>query len=422
MKLRAIGALVVAAAAIVGLSACQTKVGQAAVINGERISDSELATYATRSGPTASALAAAKQQGTPIEPRVQALTSLLQEQLFLHVLRKTGGVPKDSELAALHDEAAQRLLGGQTTTGDAFDAVLGKQVRSYGFTDKFTTLVLHVAELEDTIINRTKVTSFPELAAKVGQYPVPISVSGRYGSWDNEEPVADHVRQRRAAVLRDLRRGRHRRRDQLSGMASQLEEAVRVMDRLRSPGGCPWDAEQTHASLARYLLEETYEVLEAIETADPVLLREELGDLLLQVLFHARLAEEEPEPYSIEDVAADLVAKLIRRHPHVFAGDDASDAAELNERWERQKVVEKGRTSAVDGVPLAQPALALAAKLVARAGRAGSGRGARVGGRDRRAAVRRRPGRRRRRRRPRGRPARHRPRVPRRDPVRRVRA
>src|SRR6185312_11468225 len=118
---------------------------------------------------------------------------------------------------------------------------------------------------------------------------------------------------------------------------SELDRAVEIMDRLRSPGGCPWDAEQTHASLARYLLEETYEVLEAIETADRVLLREELGDLLLQVLFHARLAEEEPAPYSIEDVAADLVAKLIRRHPHVFAGGDASDAAELNERWERQK-------------------------------------------------------------------------------------
>src|SRR5579875_1976037 len=154
-------------------------------------------------------------------------------------------------------------------------------------------------------------------------------------------------------------------------MTSQLQRAVEVMDRLRSPGGCPWDAEQTHASLARYLLEETYEVLEAIETADPVLLREELGDLLLQVLFHARLAEEEPEPFSIEDVAADLVAKLVRRHPHVFGDADSSDAAAVNERWEQQKAVEKGRTSAVDGVPLAQPALALAAKLVARAERAG---------------------------------------------------
>lgn len=156
-------------------------------------------------------------------------------------------------------------------------------------------------------------------------------------------------------------------------MASQLERAVVVMDRLRSPGGCPWDAAQTHPSLARYLLEETYEVLEAIESDDPVLLREELGDLLLQVLFHARLAEERPDGqrYSIEDVAGDLVDKLIRRHPHVFASVDAVDAAAVNETWEQQKIAEKGRTSAVDGVPLAQPALALSAKLVARATRAG---------------------------------------------------
>ena len=152
---------------------------------------------------------------------------------------------------------------------------------------------------------------------------------------------------------------------------SQLDRAVEVMDRLRSPGGCAWDAEQTHESLARYLLEETYEVLEAIEGGDRALLREELGDLLLQVLFHARLAEEEPDPYSIEDVAGDLVDKLIRRHPHVFADAERADAATLNETWEQQKIAEKGRTSAVDGVPLAQPALALAGKLVARADRAG---------------------------------------------------
>ncbi len=152
---------------------------------------------------------------------------------------------------------------------------------------------------------------------------------------------------------------------------SQLERAVEIMDRLRSPGGCPWDAEQTHASLARYLLEEAYEVIEAIETGDRELLREELGDLLLQVLFHARIAEEEPDPYSIEDVAADLVDKLVRRHPHVFADAERSDAATLNETWERQKIAEKGRTSAVDGVPLAQPALALTSKLISRANRAG---------------------------------------------------
>jgi XTP/dITP diphosphohydrolase len=156
-------------------------------------------------------------------------------------------------------------------------------------------------------------------------------------------------------------------------MTSQLERAVDVMDRLRSPGGCPWDAAQTHQSLAKYLLEETYELLEAIETGDLGLLREELGDLLLQVLFHARLTEELPagQAFSIDDVANDLVEKLIRRHPHVFADAEISGAEELDDTWERQKAAEKGRTSAVDGVPLAQPALALSAKLLARARRAG---------------------------------------------------
>ena len=145
------------------------------------------------------------------------------------------------------------------------------------------------------------------------------------------------------------------------------------MDRLRSPGGCPWDAEQTHETLTRYLLEETYEVLEAIETGDSALLREELGDLLLQVLFHARIAQEAApdQAFDIDDVAGDLVDKLVRRHPHVFGDAVAGDVDSLNETWEEQKIAEKGRTSAVDGVPLAQPALALAAKLTARADRAG---------------------------------------------------
>jgi XTP/dITP diphosphohydrolase len=154
-----------------------------------------------------------------------------------------------------------------------------------------------------------------------------------------------------------------------------LLQAVEVMDRLRSPGGCPWDAEQTHESLAKYLLEETYETLEAIETGDPVLLREELGDLLLQVLFHSRLAQELPEAqrFGIDDVAADLVAKLIRRHPHVFADGSARSPGEVNEAWEQIKAVEKQRRSVTDGVPVAQPALALAAKLISRAQRAGLG-------------------------------------------------
>jgi XTP/dITP diphosphohydrolase len=146
-----------------------------------------------------------------------------------------------------------------------------------------------------------------------------------------------------------------------------------VMDRLRSPGGCPWDAEQTHTSLAPYLLEEAYETLEAIETSDLVALREELGDLLLQVLFHARLAEEAAagERFTIDDVAADLVAKLVRRHPHVFADAVADSAAEVATSWEAIKQVEKQRNSVTDGIAMHQPALALAAKLLSRSRRAG---------------------------------------------------
>ncbi|TDD70987.1 MazG family protein [Jiangella aurantiaca] len=153
---------------------------------------------------------------------------------------------------------------------------------------------------------------------------------------------------------------------------ARLLDLVAVMDRLRSPGGCPWDAEQTHRSLATYLLEETYETLEAIESGDDDDLREELGDLLLQVVFHARLAQERPsEPWGIDEVAAGIASKLVRRHPHVFAGVEATSASDVGERWERLKREEKNRTSAVDGVPLAQPALSLAAKLVHRVEKAG---------------------------------------------------
>jgi XTP/dITP diphosphohydrolase len=153
---------------------------------------------------------------------------------------------------------------------------------------------------------------------------------------------------------------------------ARLLDAAAVMDRLRSPGGCPWDAEQTHETLAPYLLEETYELLEAIEDNDRAHLREELGDVLLQVLFHARLAEEEsPDPFSIDEVAGDLVAKLVRRHPHVFADRTVDGAAEVAANWDEIKAAEKRRESVTDGVPLGQPALALAAKLRRRAVKAG---------------------------------------------------
>ncbi len=151
-----------------------------------------------------------------------------------------------------------------------------------------------------------------------------------------------------------------------------LLELVAVMDRLRSPGGCPWDAEQTHQSLARHLLEETYEVLEALDTGDREHLREELGDLLLQVLFHARVAEEHgSDPWGIDEVARGIVDKLVRRHPHVFAGAPAGDAEDVESSWERLKAAEKQRTSLLDGIPAAMPALARADKVLARVQRAG---------------------------------------------------
>ncbi len=157
------------------------------------------------------------------------------------------------------------------------------------------------------------------------------------------------------------------------------------MDRLRSPGGCPWDAEQTHESLLQYLIEECYELYQAIEDGDRDAVREELGDVLLQVLFHARIAaEDDARPFTIDDVAADLVAKLVGRHPHVFAGSERIDTAERQERrWEELKRAEKQRESSVDGVPLGQPAVALAAKLTSRTARAGPAGRPAAGGRER---------------------------------------
>lgn len=152
-----------------------------------------------------------------------------------------------------------------------------------------------------------------------------------------------------------------------------LVEAAEVMDRLRSPGGCAWDAIQTHDSLRQYLVEETYELLDAIEEGDRVALREELGDVLLQVLFHARVAAEDPaDPFGIDEVASELVAKLVGRHPHVFTDSPRVDTVEhQNLKWEELKQAEKRRLSIVDGVALGQPAVALAGKLGQRSGRAG---------------------------------------------------
>jgi XTP/dITP diphosphohydrolase len=149
---------------------------------------------------------------------------------------------------------------------------------------------------------------------------------------------------------------------------SELQRLVEVMDRLRSPGGCPWDAEQTHQSLIKYLLEESYEFIDAIETDDREGMREELGDVLLQVYFHSRMAQDHPtDPFSIEDVARGIADKLISRHPHVFENLKVSGTDEIIENWEAIKAREKGRTSAIDGIAMSQPALPLVSKILYRA-------------------------------------------------------
>ncbi|MEE1808374.1 nucleoside triphosphate pyrophosphohydrolase [Streptomyces sp. BE133] len=151
---------------------------------------------------------------------------------------------------------------------------------------------------------------------------------------------------------------------------ARLLDLVQVMDRIRVE--CPWTSQKTHKGLAKYAIEEAYELVEAIEDGDRDELREELGDVLLQVVFHARIAEEaEDEPFSVDDVAATLVEKLIHRHPHVFGDETAETPEDVHAHWLRTKAVEKQRDSVTDGVPLGQPGLALAAKLAGRVRTAG---------------------------------------------------
>ncbi|MFE0176524.1 nucleoside triphosphate pyrophosphohydrolase [Streptomyces sp. NPDC059002] len=155
---------------------------------------------------------------------------------------------------------------------------------------------------------------------------------------------------------------------------ARLLDVVQVMDRIRDE--CPWSSQQTHKGLAKYAIEEAYELVEAIEDGDRDELREELGDVLLQVVFHARIAEEggpdeDDESFSIDDVAGGLVEKLIHRHPHVFGDDSAQTPDDVRAHWLRTKAEEKQRTSLTEGIPLGQPALALAAKLASRVRTAG---------------------------------------------------
>ena len=151
-----------------------------------------------------------------------------------------------------------------------------------------------------------------------------------------------------------------------SRQGERLLDLVRVMARLRGPGGCPWDREQTHASLARHLLEETHETLDAIDAGDGDRLREELGDVLLQVVFHAQMAADE-EAWDVDDVAQGIVEKLIRRHPHVFGEVEVAGADEVLVNWERIKAEEKGEKPLEDDIPETLPALARASKVQRRA-------------------------------------------------------
>jgi XTP/dITP diphosphohydrolase len=154
---------------------------------------------------------------------------------------------------------------------------------------------------------------------------------------------------------------------------SRLLDVVAVMDRLRSPGGCPWDAQQTHQSLVPYLLEEAHEAIEALEAGDRAHMQEELGDLLLQIVFHARVAQDDVEaPFDIDDVAGGLVEKLVRRHPHVFSDVDAETAEAVEANWHTIKAAEKShRAHPLEGVPESLPALARAEKFVGRLEKAG---------------------------------------------------
>ena len=150
-----------------------------------------------------------------------------------------------------------------------------------------------------------------------------------------------------------------------------FEDLLRVVETLRDPGGCPWDAEQTHASLRSYLLEETYETLEAIEDGGPEQISEELGDLLTHIAFHVDIAARAGE-FDAVDVISGVIEKLVRRHPHVFGGGEKmQDSSEVLEQWEDLKRRERGRRSIVESLPVSMPALSYAAAVMGRATKAG---------------------------------------------------
>jgi XTP/dITP diphosphohydrolase len=218
--------------------------------------------------------------------------------------------------------AALRHAGVEVTVGDAdLDALLAVAA------DRGTVVWLAGAD-GDEALART-------LGLRLAREPGRAELELMYGSWDPP--------------------------------GARLLDAVAVMARLVAPDGDPWKRSQTHHSLAPYLLEEAYEAYDAILADDRAALREELGDVLLQIVLHAALAEPE---WSVDDVAAGLVDKLIRRNPHVFAGAEVDGLDDIVANWERIKKAEKARSSPLDGIALAQPALSLAAKVLVRLAKA----------------------------------------------------
>ena len=246
-------------------------------------------------------------------------------------------------------------------TAEAWDLV--RTHRVFAGTESDQAQALRAAGADVTIL----ADPVPELLAAIDEHGTVVWLAGPQGDESLARELGLRLAREPGRAELELSYG------SWDPPGARLLDAVAVMDRLVSPGGDPWKREQTHQTLARFLLEEAYEAIDAIDAHDLAALREELGDVLLQVVLHARMAEEADPPWSIDDVAGTLVDKLVRRNPHVFAGLRVTGIDEITDNWERIKRDERSRGTgdAFDGIAWGQPALALATKIVQRAVRAG---------------------------------------------------
>jgi XTP/dITP diphosphohydrolase len=244
-------------------------------------------------------------------------------------------------------------------TAQAWDTLRSAVV--FAAADSAQAVALRVAGVPVTVLD----TDAQGLLDAIGDAPLAVWLAGPHGDQAFARQLGLRLAREPALAELELMYG------SWDPPGARLLDAVEVMDRLLSPGGDPWKRAQTHRTLAPYLLEESYEAYDAIERDDLDELREELGDVLLQIVLHARLAQELPDgrSWNIDDVAGTLVEKMVRRNPHVFAGEQVEDLEEITANWERIKREEKSRESVLDGVALSQPALALAAKILQRAER-----------------------------------------------------